>query len=209
MQCARPGEYTTSRLKGRHHGYVCTFRLDSAIDLGAAPPDFRVASIIVWDRGIETEGTIQSVGRARSTYCVPRSRGPLWWGLPALWFVFTIRLRAAVGARLTRPFFDRADCRAIAERSGHVFHNRAEGPTGRTPFGPEIHGHRHARPRGPVMKVLLQSIFMAGVLVVAACSSDSKRVGYSEERIASIGAFGGDVVTFRVTGMMKTKSGAT
>ena len=59
------------------------------------------------------------------------------------------------------------------------------------------------------MKVLLQSMFMAGVVAVAACSSDSKRVGYNEKRIASNGASGADMITFRVTGMMKTKSGAT
>lgn len=52
-------------------------------------------------------------------------------------------------------------------------------------------------------------MFMAGVVAVAACSSDSKRVGYSEKRIASNGASEGDMVTFRVIGMMKTKSGAT
>ena len=55
----------------------------------------------------------------------------------------------------------------------------------------------------------LHSMLLAGVVVVAACVSDSKPVGYSEKRNASNSAMGGDVVTFRVTGMMKTKSGAT
>ncbi len=59
------------------------------------------------------------------------------------------------------------------------------------------------------MKVLLQSMLVAGAVAMAACSSDSKRVGYSEKRVASNGASGGDMVTFRVIGMMKTKSGAT
>lgn len=60
------------------------------------------------------------------------------------------------------------------------------------------------------MKVLLlQSMLVAGVAAVAACSSDSTRVGYSEERIASGDVQEVDVVTFRVIGMMKTKSGAT
>ena len=59
------------------------------------------------------------------------------------------------------------------------------------------------------MKLLLQSMLVAGVVAVAACSSDSKRVGYGEKRIASGDASEVDVVTFRVIGMMKTKSGAT
>ncbi len=60
------------------------------------------------------------------------------------------------------------------------------------------------------MKVFfLQSMLVAGVVVVGACSSGSKGAGYGESRIASGDASGGDVVTFRVIGMMKTKSGAT
>ncbi len=59
------------------------------------------------------------------------------------------------------------------------------------------------------MKVLLQSMLVAGMVAVAACSSDSKRVGLSEKRVASGDVQEIDVVTFRVSGMMKTKSGAT
>ena len=59
------------------------------------------------------------------------------------------------------------------------------------------------------MKVLLQSMLVAGVVAVAACSSDSNRIGYSDTRVASGDVQEVDVVTFRVSGMMKTKSGAT
>ena len=60
------------------------------------------------------------------------------------------------------------------------------------------------------MKVfLVQSILLGGVVAVAACLPNSERVVHSQERMGSVGAVGGDMVTFHVVGMMKTKSGAT
>ena len=52
-------------------------------------------------------------------------------------------------------------------------------------------------------------MLVAGVVVLVGCSSSSKRDGYGEELTAPGGVQEVDVVTFRVIGMMKTRSGAT